>query len=96
MCLNWIGAPVNGVEPESAPIGGVEPWRLVYIPARTLGGPVIPLQHIFPLRAGNPKPRKTYRNPIIFAQELVEEISREELSQAELTLEHGLLKACVN
>jgi ParB-like chromosome segregation protein Spo0J len=40
--------------------------------------------------------QKTYRNPIIYAQELSEEMRREGLTQAELARKHGLSRARVN
>ena len=42
------------------------------------------------------KRKKTYRNPLIYAQELAEEIRREGLTQAELALKHGISRARVN
>lgn len=42
------------------------------------------------------KPLKTYRNPIIYAQELAEEMRREGLTQAELARKHGISRTRVN
>ena len=53
----------------------------------------MPLLHILPLRADNPKLHKTYRNPIIFAQELADEMKREGSTQAEFARKHGIYKS---
>jgi len=42
------------------------------------------------------KPLKTYRNPIIYAQELADEMSRDGLSQATLARKHGISRARVH
>jgi len=56
----------------------------------------VKLEYELPLRAHNSKLMKTYRNPIIYAMELKEEMRREGLTQAELARKHGLSRARVN
>jgi len=41
------------------------------------------------------KPRKTFRNPMVFALELAEELKRDGISRAELARRHGLSRARV-
>jgi transcriptional regulator with XRE-family HTH domain len=47
-------------------------------------------------KPSNKKPRKTFRNPIIFALELQGEMRREGLSQSELARMHGISRVRVN
>ena len=54
------------------------------------------LEYELSSRADNSKSLRTYRNPIVFAQELAEEMSREGLTQAELARKHGLSRARVD
>ena len=54
------------------------------------------LEFVLPSSSLISKPLKTYRNPIVFAQELAEEMSREGLSQADLARKHGISRARVN
>lgn len=49
-----------------------------------------------PSHTHNSKNKKTYRNPIIYAQELAEEMRREGLTQAELARKHQVSRARVN
>jgi len=42
------------------------------------------------------KPGRTFRNPIIVAQELHDEMKRDRISQAELARRHGLSRARVH
>ena len=71
-------------------------WRLDSRSTRTFGGPILTLQFELPSRVPNRKPQKTYRNPIILAQELMQEMSREGLTQAELARKHGISRARVH
>jgi hypothetical protein len=54
------------------------------------------LEYELSSRAYNSKPLRTYRNPIIFAQELAEEMNKLGLTQAELALKHGISRARAN
>ena len=65
-------------------------------PGGTLNGSVILFGYFHPSRLHNLELRKIYLNPIIFAQELSEEICREGLTQAELARKHGISRARVN
>jgi len=49
-----------------------------------------------PSHTHNSKNKKTYRNPIIYAQELQDEMRREGLTQADLARKHGISRARVN
>ena len=93
MCLILESAPIGGVEPKFA-----EPycWRLDSRSTRTYGGPILELEYVLSSRAYNSKPLRRYRNPIVFAQELAEEMSREGLTHAELARKHGISRARVN
>ncbi|MCK4807534.1 MAG: hypothetical protein KAT09_07795 [Candidatus Aegiribacteria sp.] len=71
-------------------------WRLNSRSTRTLGDSILKLEHELSSRAYNSKPLRTYRNPIFFAQELAEEMSREGLSQADLARKRGISRARVN
>ncbi|MCK5117514.1 MAG: helix-turn-helix domain-containing protein [Candidatus Aegiribacteria sp.] len=51
---------------------------------------------MLPSNNHNSKHRKTYRNPIIYAQELQDEMKREGLTQAELARKLGISRARVN
>jgi hypothetical protein len=44
----------------------------------------------------NSKPRRTFRNPMIVAMEMIDEMEREGLTQAELAQKHGMSRARVN
>jgi hypothetical protein len=71
-------------------------WRLDSRSTRTFGGCVLKLEYELFSSGHNSKPIKTYRNPVIYAQELAGEMSREGLSQAELARKHGISRARVN
>ena len=49
-----------------------------------------------PVNYSHSKIKRTYRNPIIYAQELADEMKKEGLSQAELARKHGLSRARVH
>jgi len=74
----------------------IENWRLGSLSARTSPGPVIVLTYDLRGSESNPKSRKTYRNPLIIAMELAEEMEREGLTQVELGRKHGISRARVN
>ncbi len=76
-------------------VGGTV-WRLDSRSTRTFGGPILELEYQLPLRITNSKPHKTYRNPLIYAMELADEMRREGLNQAELARKHGISRARVN
>ena len=57
---------------------------------------MIKLEHTLHVYYCDSKDKKTYRNPIIYAQELQEEMRREGLSQAEFARKHGISRARVN
>lgn len=71
-------------------------WRLVYLPARTQCEPIIKLEHTLPVSPSVSKIKNTFRNPLIYAMELVEEMGREDLTQADLARKHGISRARVN
>lgn len=71
-------------------------WRLDSRSTRTFGGPILKLEYVLSYTTHKPKLQKTYRNPIIYAQELHEEMNREGLTQAELALKHGISRVRVN
>ncbi len=71
-------------------------WRLDSRSTRTFGGPILELVFKLPSHTHNSKNKKTYRNPIIYAQELAEEMRREGLTQAELARKHGISRTRVN
>jgi len=50
---------------------------------------------ILPDIESEPKPRKTFRNPMVLALELAEELKRDGISRAELARRHGLSRARV-
>ena len=91
-----MGAPVNGVEPRPQGFEQIGKWRLDSRSTRTIAGPIMELMFKLPSRTHNTKHIKTYRNPIIYAMELKEEMSREGLTQAELSRKHGISRARVN
>ncbi len=76
-----IGDPVYDVEPFTQ----VEKWRLDSRSTLTFGDPILKLEFALPACSLISKPQKTYRNPIIYAMELKEEMRRERLTQAELS-----------
>ena len=79
MCLDWIGAPVNGVEPNTNPMT-----------IRTRFAPVILLKSSF-ICTKRAKPiKKIYRNPVIYAQELHDEMIRDNLTRKQLAERHGV------
>lgn len=53
------------------------------------------LHRIIPATKSEPKPRKTFRNPMIIALELAEELKHEGITRAELARRHGVSKARV-
>lgn len=71
-------------------------WRLIYLPGRTHVGPTIKLEYKLASSTRKSKPRKTYRNPLIYAMELAEDMRREGLTQADLARKHGISRARVN
>ena len=71
-------------------------WRLDSRSTRTFAGPILELEFELPSCSLISKPPKTYRNPIIYAQELQEEMKRGGLTQTELARKHGLSRARVN
>ena len=54
------------------------------------------LEYLLPVNSSDSKIKRTFRNPIIYALELADEMSREGLTQAELARKHGLSRARVN
>jgi len=48
-----------------------------------------------PATVSEPKPRKTFRNPMVIAIELAEELKHDGISRAELARRHGLSRARV-
>lgn len=71
-------------------------WCLDSRSTRTFSGPILELVFILPSQTTNTKNKKTYRNPIIYAQELQNEMRREGLTQAELARKLGISRARVN
>jgi len=71
-------------------------WRLGSLSARTYPGHVIVLTHELPEAQSKWKPRKTYRNPLVVAMEMAEEMRREGITQAELARKHDVSRARVN
>ena len=80
---------------ESAPVYGVEPPVLVYwytglVSSRTKA------KHTFPVCIRRPdlsklKPEtKKYRNPVIYAQDLHDELVRDDLTRKQLAARHGV------
>ena len=83
-----IGAPVNGVEP--CRFNGGWHWRLDSVSQRTILW--------YDTTSSNQikhKPKKTFRNPIILAREMLIMMEIEELSRAELARKLGLSRARV-
>ncbi len=73
MCLNWIGA-----------IG----WYTDPMTIRTRFAPVILLKSSFICSKRVKPAKKIYRNPVIFAQELHDEMVRDNLSRKQLAESH--------
>lgn len=71
-------------------------WRLDSRSARTFCGPILEIEYELQSFSLNSKYRKIYRNPIIYAQELQEEMRREGLTQSELARKHGISRARVS
>ena len=71
-------------------------WRLDSRSTRTLDGQILKLEYDLSSSTHKSKPQKTYRNPIIYAKELQEEMNREGLTQADLARKHGISRARVN
>jgi DNA-binding transcriptional regulator YiaG len=57
---------------------------------------VIILPYPLPFIDPNSKPRRTFRNPLIVAMEMADEMERKGLTQAELAHKHGISRARVN
>ena len=85
---------------ESAPIGGVEQhilkWRLDSRSTRTFCGQILEIEFELSSSCLNSKYKKTYRNSIIYAQELAEQMRRAGLTQADLARKLGISRARVN
>jgi len=71
-------------------------WRLNSRSTRTFGGPIIKLRHVLSVIPSDSKIKKTFRNPIIYALELADEMKSEGLNQVELAQKHGVSRARVN
>jgi len=85
---------------ESTPIGGVEPkfaerygWRLDPMTKRTLLSPIIFLTGLVNYPNRRKTSRKMYRNPVIYAQELQDELVNNNLTRKELAERHGVSSA---
>ena len=57
---------------------------------------MLKIEHQLPSRTRRSSQKKTYRNPLIYAMELAEEMRRDGLTQAELARKHGISRARVN
>jgi hypothetical protein len=57
---------------------------------------VIILPYPLPYIDPNSKPRRTFRNPLIVATEMADEMEREGLTQAELAQKHEISRTRVN
>ena len=88
--------PGNGKCPDRWGRAGIWKWRLDSRSTRTFGGLILRLEFNLSSSTHKSKLQKTYRNHIIYAKELQEEMNREELTQAELARKHGLSRARVN
>ena len=71
-------------------------WRLGSLSARTYSSPVIIITYPLPDANYNSKPRRIFRNPLVVAMELAQEMRREGITQAELARKHGISRARVN
>lgn len=71
-------------------------WRLESLSTRTAGGPILKMLYQLSSNSRKLKPKKTYRNPLIMAQELADDMNREGLTQSELARNQGLSRARVN
>ena len=71
-------------------------WRLGSLSARTFPSPTIVLTYALPEARSNSKPRRAFRNPLVVALELAEEMKQEGLTQAGLARKHGISRARVN
>ena len=60
-----------------------------------LSAPDYTIIRTLPAAVSEPKPRKTFRNPMVLALELAEELKRDGISRAELARRHGLSRARV-
>ena len=68
-------------------------WRLDSRSTRTFSGTILEREYELPSCSPISKYNKTYRNPIIYAQELAEEMRREGLRQSDLARKHGISRA---
>jgi len=57
---------------------------------------VLILPYPLPFIDPNTKPRRTFRNPLIVAMDMADEMEREGLTQAELVQKHGISRTRVN
>ena len=71
-------------------------WRLDSLSSRTLECDCFSIMVKHAKESSNKKPKKTFRNPIIFALELQGEMRREGFSQSELARKHGISRVRVN
>jgi hypothetical protein len=87
MCLNWIGTPVNGVEPARAETFS---WCTGSVASRTLSNHLYPICIQRPdMSKVRPESRK-HRNPVIYAKELQDEMVRDNLTRKQLSIKHGV------
>ena len=103
MCLGSGGAPHNGDEPmclgsRGAPLNGDEPSKTLAPRSATrskFSAPDYTIIRTLPAAVLEPKPRKVFRNPMVLALELAEELKRDGISRAELARRHWISRARV-
>ncbi len=92
MCLGSVGAPLNGDEPRFRVGSELAPRSATRSKFSSPGFTII---RIIPAIESELKPRKTFRNPMVLALELAEELKRDGISRAELARRHGMSRARV-
>ena len=84
------GAPLNGDEPRFRVGSELAPRSATRSKFST---PDFTIIRILPDIESEPKARKTFRNPMVLALELAEELKRDGISRAELARRHGMSRA---
>lgn len=68
-------------------------WLPGSLSRRTFRGPVLTIPISLTIRHSEPRARKTYRNPVIYAMELRDQMAAEGISRAELARRLGVSRA---
>ncbi len=72
-----------------------ETWLATALSRRTFRDPVLTIPISLAMRHPEPRTRKTYRNPVIYAMELRDRMAAEGISRAELARRLGVSRARV-